>query len=714
MNVRTWLPLLAALPVLAQVPAPPPARPASRPSAPGRGAAAPTHRDLKFAPLRQVELPQPVRFQLSNGMKVLALEDHETPLVTVVAMVRTGSAFDPPNLTGLAAVTGALLRAGGTARNTPDALETELDSAGAVVDASVSETLGAVTLTVLRENLARALPLYRDILTAPDFRHEKLNLIRGNLTQTVRRRNDDPREVLRREFRSAVAGRDSAYTRRVEYATIGRISRADVAAFYRRYFFPANILLTVSGDFDAAEIKGVLEVLFGGWKEQQQPAPAFPKAAAAAAAGAHLAVRPGTRDTFFAVGQSGAEFTDPDAAALEVAAAVLGVGPQSRLVKRARESRGGVREIRADWNPGFEQPGLFMIAGAGQSSEAPDSAKMIFEEVEKLRTAACSEEEVRVARDLALMKTIAGLDNRPRALAVLARLEYAGYPADSLQVFQKALAAVTPADVLRVAKARLDPAKFAVVAVSNLTAFGKPLDPRGGATGNIDLTIPPPAGDASNVTAEATEAAKKLLQRAQQAVGGVEKLLAIKDFTQVAAYTGTDGVRETQTDRWLAPSHLRQDMQSSRVGTLVRYTDGGGGWISNGRNSTALTGSSLLQAKEEILRVYIQALLSDRLPGRAITGLDEETVEIAQGDARLQLVVSPETGLPAKLLYDIRLDGQPPIFVEEEYSDFREVAGVKVPFGIAVRRNGTKHSDAIVSEYKVNQGHKVEVLQRRP
>ena len=57
--------------------------------------------------------------------------------------------------------------------------------------------------------------------------------------------------------------------------------------------------------------------------------------------------------------------------------------------------------------------------------------------------------------------------------------EYYGYPKDFIQQYQKALAAVTEADVLRVAKAHLDPAKFTIVAVGNPADFGKPLSTLG-------------------------------------------------------------------------------------------------------------------------------------------------------------------------------------------------------------------------------------------
>jgi hypothetical protein len=115
-----------------------------------------------------------------------------------------------------------------------------------------------------------------------------------------------------------------------------------------------------------------------------------------------------------------------------------------------------------------------------------------------------------------------------------------------------------------------------------------------------------------------------------------------------------------------------------------------------------------------MLRVYVPMLLSDRVAGRAIAALDEQTIEISEGDAITRVVFDPQTGLPAKLLYDIRPERQPPIFVEEEYSDFRDIGGLKIPFAVTVKRNGLKHSDGALSDYKVNQGLKLEILQRRP
>lgn len=714
MSLRLVLPVLLALAASAQTPPPPAApKPSARPAAAGRGAAAGSYKDLKFGAMRVLEPAQPTRVQLSNGMKVLMLEDHETPLVTAVAVIRTGSVLDPPDRAGLATVTGALIRGSGAYRRTPDRLDADLETIGATIESSIGESMGTVTLSALRESLAEALPIFRDLLTEPSFRQDRIDYYKATLGQAILRRNDDPRELLRREFRALVFGRDNPAVRRAEYATVARIGRGDVTGFYKRYFFPANIMLTIAGDFDAAQMKETLETLFGSWKEQQPPVE-LPKTEPKSGGGGYVAIKPELRETHIAVGQIGGAYDDRDAAALEVAAAVLGLGPQSRLVRRARDAQGSIREIRAEWLAGFGRPGIFVATASGVSIATGQTVAAILDEIRKLRSAEVTDDEIRAARDFVIMRLLNGFDSKPRALAAIANLEYHGYTIESIQQLQKAVAAVTRADVLRVVKERLDPDKMTVLAVSNLSVFDKPLDPRGGPSIPVDLVIPPPTAGATAPTAASSELGKALLQRAQQASGGAEKLAAVKDYSQTATYANENGGRETQTDRWIAPSTIRQDMQSSQIGTLVRFCDGQSGWASNGRNSAALTGLGLRQAREELLRAYIPMLLSDRLPGRTVVALDEQTVEISQGDLTARVVFDPQTGLPSKLLYDLQIDRQPTLFVEEEYSDFRDVAGIKAPFAITVRRNGIKHADAAVSDFKINSGIKVEVLQRRP
>ena len=83
-------------------------------SAASANSAIPLYRDLKYPPLKQVKVPDVPSITLSNGMRVFMLEDHELPLVSGFALVRTGNLFDPNDKRGLAELTADVMRTGGT------------------------------------------------------------------------------------------------------------------------------------------------------------------------------------------------------------------------------------------------------------------------------------------------------------------------------------------------------------------------------------------------------------------------------------------------------------------------------------------------------------------------------------------------------------------------------------------------------------------------
>ena len=133
------------------------------------------------------------------------------------------------------------------------------------------------------------LQLFKEMLTQPGFRQDKLEVAKAQLRAAIAHRNDTARAIARREFGSLIYGKDTPYGWQQEYATIDRISRNDLRAFHQRYFFPANVTLGVRGDFKTQEMKAAIEKLFADWTVQQPPVPAFPKVKNAPSPGVFLA-----------------------------------------------------------------------------------------------------------------------------------------------------------------------------------------------------------------------------------------------------------------------------------------------------------------------------------------------------------------------------------------------------------------------------------------
>src|SRR4029077_17908957 len=227
-------------------------------------------------------------------------------------------------------------RTGGTRKNTGDELDEKLENIAASVETGIGETSGRVSFSCLKENTDEVLSVFKDVLTTPEFRQDKLDLAKTQLRSGIARRNDEPHGIAEREFDEIVYGRDNPYGWSEEYEHVNRIQRDDLIAFYKRYFFPANIMLAVRGDFSTTEMKAKLEKLFADWTYQQPPVPEFPKVTAKPAPGIYIASKDDVTQTFFAMGHLGGLLKDKDFPALQVMGDVLGGGFTSRLFQRVR------------------------------------------------------------------------------------------------------------------------------------------------------------------------------------------------------------------------------------------------------------------------------------------------------------------------------------------------------------------------------------------
>jgi zinc protease len=467
------------------------AQPAAAPNGGTPGSApVPSVENLKFPPLKPVQIPPVETVTLPNGMKVFLLEDHELPVINGSARIRTGNLFDPPDKVGLATITGMVMRTGGTRTKSGDQLDQELENIAASVESTIDETSGTVSFNALKENTDTVLSTFHDVLTQPEFRQNKIELAKNEIRSGIARRNDDAHGVSEREFANIVYGKDTPYGWEIEFATVNRITRDDIESFYKRYFFPANVMLAVWGDFDTAEMKAKLTKLFADWNVTEPPVPAFPQVRKASQPGVYLGVKTDVAQTFFIIGQLGGELREKDYPALDVMSDILGGGFRSRLFQRVRTRMGDAYEIEADWGANYNHPGLFRIAGSTKSASTVETIRAINEEVERIRTAEVTDDELNTAKQTALNSLVFAFDTRSKTLARVLSYEYFGYPKDFIQQYQKAVAAVTKADVLRVAKERLSPGNFTIVTVGNPMDFGQPLDTLKIPVKNIDLAIP--------------------------------------------------------------------------------------------------------------------------------------------------------------------------------------------------------------------------------
>ncbi|MDQ1474378.1 MAG: zinc protease [Bryobacterales bacterium] len=697
--MRTLLALLVSIPLVTQAQqAVPPA----------------SWKALKFPPLREIKIPKVEEVTLPNGMKVYLLEDRELPMVRGLALVRTGNLFDPADKVGLATITGDTIRSGGTTAKSGDQIDEELENIAASVESQIGESFGSISFSTLKERTDEVLNTFRDVLTAPAFREDKIELAKTSLRGGIARRNDDAHGISQREFTNITYGRNSPYGWDMQYATLDNIKRDDVVDFYKRYYFPANIILAVQGDFSAPEMKAKIEKLLGSWTYQQPPVPPFPKVNNSPKAGIYVATKTDVTQTNFALGHLGGELKDKDYPALEVMADILGGGFKSRLFQRVRTQLGYAYEVGADWGASYDHPGLFVISGSTKSASTADTLAAIQQEVQRIRTAPVTADELETAKQTVINSFVFNFETPSKTLNRLLTYRYFGYPDDFIFQYQKAVSTVTEGDILRVAKQYVDPTKFVIVATGNPKEFGKPLTSLNLPVSEINLTIPEPKAPKTVADAGSIARGKEILAKARQAMGG-DKLASAKDLTQTATVQldpAAGGLKVTQTEQWLAPGYFRQE-NVLPFGKVITYSDGKTGWSATPQGVAPAPEAQLRQIGFETFRMWFSLMQSDQNPERTVSGTGDGKVEISDKSGHaVTLTFDPGTGLPATQTYT------PPAnqngAVEEVYSNWEETGGVKLPRKVTLNQGGKHFGDVTVLSATINQGLLVEQISKKP
>ena len=671
-----------------------------------------SYRDLKYPPLPEIKVPKIDTVTLPNGMQVLLLENHELPTIRGVALVRTGNLFDPAAKVGLATITGALIRSGGAKGKTGDQLDEQLEDISASVEAAIGESSGTVSFNALKGNADEVLAVFRDVLTSPEFRDDRLQLLKTQTRSGISRRNDEPQGIASREFAALIYGKDNSYGWDSEYATIDSITRADVEAFYKRYFFPANTLIAVTGDFSTPEMKSKMEALFAGWTVTQQKVPAFPAVRRTASPGTFLITKTDVTQTTFTIGQLGGTFDDKDYPALQVMADILGGGFRSRLFSTVRTKLGYAYNINADWGANYDHAGLFQISGSTKSASTTDAIRVAKHEVDRMRTEEVTAAELDTAKQSVLNSFVFSFDTPGKTLNRLLQYKYYGYPDDFLFRYQKAVAAVTRADILRVAKAHIDPASLSVLAVGNPKDFAEPLTKLGSPVKEIDISIPEPKAAQAQASGATLQAGRELLQRVQQASGGAAKLAQVKDFsqsieTQVEPSSG--GLKALQSNRWAAPGLFRQDA-TYPFGKVSVFFDGTGGWMKTPQGEAPLPEAQRNQLAGELFRSYIPLLLSDQAGNRKVNLVSPGVMEISDDHGNsVRLTVDMKTGLPSKEEFQAG-----PTTIAQEFTAFQPVEGLQLPSAAIIYQGGKKFASVTVKDTKINSGLTADQLKQKP
>jgi zinc protease len=679
---------------------------------PQAAAQATSWQQVPIPPLPAFKPQQPKRIELKNGMVIFLQEDHELPLIDGTARIRGGSVNEPADKTGLMDIYGEVWRTGGTKSQTGDQLDDFLEVRAAKVETGSSTDSTTISFSCLKADLDDVFKAFVDVLQNPEFRADKIDLAQKEEGDGISRRNDDVGEIAQRETVKLAYGANNPYARVPEYSTVAAITRQDLIDWHGKYVHPNNIILGISGDFDAAAMEARLRAVFDAWPK----GPALPKNEiqyAPAKPGYYLVPKDDVNQSTIHMVALGTTRDNPDYYAINVFNEAFGGGFSSRLFNDIRTKRGLAYGVNGGIGTNFGHPGILQISIGTKSGTTVEAIHAADENIDNLATHPIAEEEIQHAKDGILNAFIFRLDSPDKILGERMTYEYYGYPPDWLDKYQAEIKNVTVADVNRVAAKYLHKDQMAVLVVGNTKDFDKPLSSLG-AVKEIDITIPPPPAEKSENNDTAKPAAsnpegKALAAKVAAAMGGLPKLHSIKTI-HVSIDESDGGASPNPVDVTVAfPDRMHIDIQTPQ-GALTIVASPEAAFMSMAGMGTR---SMPPEQKNEMLAqmhhdlIYVAQHADDptftftAAGTEKIGDVDAAILDIGGAIPWLRWYIDPKTGYILREKYK-GLGQSGPFDGETNLADWRTVDGLTMPYKHANKQNGQETSTAEFKKIELN------------
>ncbi len=655
-------------------------------------------KEFNFPKLSKIEVPQPDKVVLDNGMTIYLLEDHTLPRFNVTMRLnKCGEYLEPPNKIGLADMTGEVMRTGGTTSMTGDEIDADLEAIGAYVETGISTVSGNAGAGGLSEYQEKIIGILADVLRNPVFAEDKIDLARSNQKSGISRRNDDPMGITIREYRKVIYGEDSPYARYAEYSSIDAINRDDIVMFHQMLVQPNNIQVGIVGDFDKTEMVELLKKHFADWPAGTMEIPPPPDVEYEFKPGVHYAEKTDVTQSNVLIGHIGGKMGDPDYPATIVMNSVLGGSFGSRITDNVRSKKGYAYAAQASYIFNYDRPGFFYAYAATKLGSTVDAIRIMKEQIESMQTVPPTETEMKKAKDGWLNSYVFNFDTKGEVLDRMMTYDYYGMPADYLQQLKEEVENVTPADVIEVAKRKLNPENMHILVTGDASKFDDPLT-EFGEVEEIDITIPSPEQDEFDASDEELAQGMEWLGKVVAACGGVDNFKKVKTVSQKGKMT----INHPQGSMTLDYHDVRilpnkvAEIVVTPMDTQYDVFVGDAGWTKGGGQTQMTSGDDLEDKKKEFSRDFVVLFSTIDKPEYKVAYKGEDTLNdkpvvrldfLTDIGAQFTMYVDPTNSMPAGQK-NMEMTPMGPGEVTRTFSDYKETGGIKLAGKIRIDLSG--------------------------
>lgn len=643
-----------------------------------------------------VNIKKPQTFVLSNGMKVMIVENHKLPRVSY-NLTLDNAPFAEGNKKGVDDLTSSLI-GNGSKKTSKEKFNEEIDFLGAEMNFS---SHGA-TANALSKFSGRVLELLAEGTLYPSFSQDELDKEKAKMIEAIKSEEKSVPAISNRVVDVLAYGINHPSGEFITEKTLNNITIADVENNYKTYFVPENAYLIIIGDVKFKPTKAAVEALFGKWEKKTAPKNKYEAAANVSNLQINLVDVPNAvQSEITLVNTVNLKMNDPDFFPAVIANQILGGDFNSYLNMNLREKHAWTYGARSNVGAG-KYTNKFYAKSAVRNAVTDSAVVEFVKEIKRIRTEKVSDEVLATVKAGYIGRFVMQVE-KPQTVARYAlNIETQGLPADFYEKYIQTINNVTADDVLRVAN------KYFLIDNIRIVIAGKGKEV---APGLESLKIPmyyfDKYGNAIEKPVYKKEipkgvTAQSVLENYIKAIGGEQAVAGVKTIAMVG---------ETKIPQ--APSPLRFTSKVDHKGKLAIEIAMGSmslmkqvinektAYVIQQGQRKNIEGTDLVEMKASAIP-FEELQLSKKsdctLSGiESIEGKDAYTIQ----NGKTTLYYDVKSGLKVA---DSKIEqqGENKVTIFTYYKDYREVKGVKLPFNIV--QNVGVEMDIKMSEVKINEG----------
>jgi predicted Zn-dependent peptidase len=414
----------------------------------------------------RVKFRRPAESRLRNGMELLVLEERRSPTVQVEIAVPASSLNDPAG-TPLSVATTTLMRLGTPDRGARAIAET-LAELGASINFNIGDRYAYARFSTLSEHLDRVMALTADMLFRPTFPDDELEKWKTQQLNSLQQVRTQPEFLATERFAQAMYPNDRRSFVVPTAEGVRGLTRAAVMEHYKRTYQPGGGRITVIGDVDTESITSRLEKMLAEWKGEGPKPPNLELPPPSRGRRIMLVNRPNSVQTSFYVGNHAIDRRSPDYIPAQVLNRVLGGGPASRLFRNIREAKGYTYGISSSFSASWYM-NHFSAQTSVRTEVTGDALRELLKEFADIRDRLVPAVELENAKRALVASFALATENPATAMSYATTIKEYGFPADYWDTYPEKIAAVTAADVQRVAQKYIPADDIVIIAVGDAT-----------------------------------------------------------------------------------------------------------------------------------------------------------------------------------------------------------------------------------------------------